>query len=234
MPGLGGCVYDSSGGTVTAVPAFASESEGLKVARQQEEAKAEVSNSDRRRAAIVYAAARLFDRYGYHNTTMEDLARAIGLSKPTIYYYFGSKNEILFSIHEAFIDILLSNQEARLERRITATANILEIMQDVMHLLDTHPGHLRVFFEHQRELIEPHRKLTREKRDRFRHLLEEVVRRGIQSGEFRVVDPPLAVFAILGMCNWSYQWYTRNGRLSTEEIARGFLDMILSGIKADD
>src|SRR6516165_1267228 len=60
-----------------------------------------------RKHEIVTAAASVFDRDGYGSTSMDDIARTVGIAKPTLYHYFSSKDEILTSIHEEFIDLLL-------------------------------------------------------------------------------------------------------------------------------
>ena len=68
----------------------------------------EASAADARRAAVVALAADLFDRGGYASISMEQIAAAAGIAKPTLYHYFRSKDEILRGVHESFITTLLS------------------------------------------------------------------------------------------------------------------------------
>ena len=63
-------------------------------------------NADERRKEIIRKAATLFNITGYFNTSMDDIAEAVGLRKPTLYYYVSSKEEILYLIHEELIDHL--------------------------------------------------------------------------------------------------------------------------------
>jgi AcrR family transcriptional regulator len=107
---------------------------------------------DERRQEIVRTAADLFDRAGYSSTTMEDIAHAVGIAKPTLYHYFKSKDEILFWIHEEFIDLLINRHEQRLQALLDPNQLLLEVMADILELMETHRGHVRVFFEHHREL----------------------------------------------------------------------------------
>ena len=90
--------------------------------------------ADARRAEVITLAADLFDRHGYASVSMEQIAAAAGMAKPTLYHYFRAKDEILRGIHETFIDLLLG------------------AMTDIFGLMETHRGHVRVFFEHHREL----------------------------------------------------------------------------------
>jgi AcrR family transcriptional regulator len=189
-------------------------------------------NADSRRREIVTGAANLFDREGYYATNMANLAHAVGLQKPTLYYYFSSKNEILNWIHEEFIDLLIEKAHARVEEGLAPADELRAVMRDVLELMDTHRGHVRVFFEHYRELSEADQATIREKRDRYQAVVEDVVRRGIEDRSFRQVDPRLATLALFGMCNWSYQWYRSGGPLESERIADFFWDLLLNGLTA--
>ena len=74
---------------------------------------AEPSAADARRAAVIALAADLFDRGGYASISMEQIAAAAGIAKPTLYHYFRSKDEILRGVHESFIGTLLERQDER-------------------------------------------------------------------------------------------------------------------------
>jgi TetR/AcrR family transcriptional regulator, cholesterol catabolism regulator len=186
------------------------------------------------RDEIVKQAAALFDERGYHQASMEDIAEAVGLRKPTLYHYFKSKSEILFWIHEEFIDLLIDRHERRLRSPLGPEQMVLEIMADILELMDTHRGHVRVFFEHHRELPpEQHAAIAR-KRLVYRQAVTEVIQRGIDEGVFRPVDAKFATLALFGMCNWAYQWYRADGQLRSREIGYVFWDMLLRGLAAPD
>jgi TetR/AcrR family transcriptional regulator, cholesterol catabolism regulator len=185
---------------------------------------------DDRRHEIVTAAADQFDKLGYANTTMDDIARIVGIAKPTLYHYFASKDQILSNIHEEFIDILIDKHQRRELVQLPPEQMLLEIMVDILELMHTHRGHVRVFFEHHRELPDDSRRDMRKKRDHYEAAVTEVVRRGIEDGTFRGIDGHLASLGIFGMCNWAYQWYRPSGSLKPREIAYQFWDMITRGI----
>ena len=185
--------------------------------------------ADEKRRELVGKAADLFDRAGYHTTGVSELAQAVGIRKPTLYHYFSGKDEILFSIHEEFIDLLIERQESR--PVLGASDELREVMADVLGLMDTHRGHVRVFFEHHRELSAADRETIRVKRDRYQSLVEGVIVRGIRDGELRDVDPRLATLAVFGMCNWAYQWYRADGPLSSRELAEVFFDFLFNGLR---
>jgi AcrR family transcriptional regulator len=187
-------------------------------------------NADTRRKQVVASAADLFDRAGYHTTSMAALARAVGLEKPTLYHYFSGKEEILFWIHDEFIDLLIAKADARSSDGLSASDELRGMMRDVLELMETHRGHVRVFFEHQRELAVERQESIRVKRDTYENKVRKVVERGIAAGEFRDIDHRLVTLAVFGTCNWAYQWYRSGGTYSTNELADFFHDLLLNGI----
>jgi AcrR family transcriptional regulator len=189
-------------------------------------------SADARRRQVVTSAASLFDQAGYHTTNMTEVARAVGLEKPTLYHYFSGKDEILFWIHEEFIDLLIAKAEARQAEQLTATEELRGMMRDVVALMETHRGHVRVFFEHQRELNGGARETIRGKRDYYEHMVESVIDRGMREGDFRQIDHHLVTLAIFGVCNWAYQWYRSGGEHTTDELADFFHDLVLNGLAA--
>lgn len=192
------------------------------------------TEADRRRASIVAHAAELFDRSGYGNTSMTDVANAVNMAKPTLYHYFKSKHSILYSIHEEFVEILLSKHAARASSNLTAKESLLEFIADIVGLMDTHRGYVRVFFEHHRDLPPEEQKRIRKRRDQFREHLIEILETGVEAGEFRNVDVRLVAWAVLGMSNWTYQWYVQTGPYTARQVAQQFFGIVTQGIGVYD
>lgn len=187
-----------------------------------------------RRAQIRRVAAELFDAQGYRETSMDAIADAVGIKKASVYYYFPSKDQLLVELHEEMIELIISAQEARVgDPAYPPRRMLLAIMTDLISLQESHPGHLKIFFEHYRELPEPVRTSIAAKREHYRQLLITTLRDGVASGEFRGLDPEFTAMAVLGMCNWTYQWFRPGGRLTAEQVAEGFWSMLRTGIDAD-
>lgn len=185
-----------------------------------------------RRAEIVRAAALLFEQQGFYPTSVADIAQAVGLSKPSLYHYVKSKGEIVAWIHDEIMDLLL----ARLEERVAAQTPPDEIIRlnivDIIEAMDSRPGHLKVFFEHHRELPEPLRRDAKAKRDRFQALIEGAISDGIRSGIFRDLDVRMTTLALFGITNWSYQWYRPAGPKRSSEVAEHLYAVFMLGVSA--
>lgn len=186
--------------------------------------------ADERRKHIIREAAILFDKMGYFSTSMNDIAEAVGLSKSTLYYYMTSKEEILYFIHEEFINHLITLHQSRLNTRMTCTQLLQEVMIDILEQISQFPGYVRAFFEHYRELNGDMKKDIEGKRDAYFRMIVDVVRQGETQGEFEANDPSLTTLAFFGMCNYAYQWYKPEGRWRAREIALYLWDIFMHGV----
>ncbi len=161
---------------------------------------------------------------------MEQIALAAGIAKPTLYHYFRAKDEILRGIHETFIDLLLDRQEERRKLALAPADQLLGAMTDILGLMETHRGHVRVFFEHYRELPSPVREQIRVKRARYQDLVHDAITTGIRDGAFREVDPDMATMAVFGICNWAYQWWRPGSGMDSAHTAQKMWDLVIRGL----
>lgn len=189
------------------------------------------TRADQKRGQIVTRAAALFDGQGYHATTMEDIAAAVGIAKPTLYHYYRSKDEILYAIHEEFIDLLLAEHKQRATDPLLGPDALLQgIAGDILELMQTHRGHVRTFFEHHRELPPRQRATIRQKRDQYAGIVEKLLQHGVDQGVFQT-DPKMCALHFFGMCNWAYQWYRPGTDVAPRAIGEGFWRMLRDGIR---
>jgi len=180
---------------------------------------------------IIEQAALLFDGHGYHQTTMEDIAEEVGIKKPTLYHYVASKEEILFFIHEEFVDLLFACQAEPQRAEMSCDLRLKETMRDLIRLMTTHRSHVRVFFEHHRELSEPFRSVIDTKRDAYFQCVVDIIAGGIEDGTYRLETPELGALAMFGMCNWAYTWFRADGQYSADATADLFWQWLSIGFR---
>ena len=188
------------------------------------------TGADERRSHIIRQAAMLFNKTGYFNTSMDDIAEAVGLRKPTLYYYFSSKEEILYLIHEELIGHMTSLHQSRLNMRISCGQLLQEVLIDILEQIDQFPGYVRAFFDHYRELNGEMKDQIEGKRDAYFRMIVDVIRKGQENGEFHTSNPNLTALAFFGMCDWAYQWYNPEGRWRPREIALHLWEIFMHGI----
>jgi TetR/AcrR family transcriptional regulator, cholesterol catabolism regulator len=185
-----------------------------------------------KKSQIVERAAALFEERGYSNATMEDIAAAVGLAKPTLYHYFKAKDEIFHEIHRTCFDVLMG--QARQPERATLTPDqeLRAVMTDLFSILESHPGYVRVLYEHQRELPLQVQNEINALREEYFALVEGIVARGIERDVFHAVNVRVVTLGIFGMCNWAYHWYDQKGPLSPGEVATELWEMVVKGLAA--
>ena len=182
---------------------------------------------------ILEEAARLFCEKGYHATTMEDLGAEVGMKKGSLYYYIESKEQLLLEVAELIPPMFIANLTPLLEdTQLTAEQKLRTAITKHFELLDMRTGlaWLRVFLLEYRALPEEPRRKVLEQRQHYEKIFRRFITEGIERGEFAQVDVATVTHAIVGMCSWAIEWYSPNGKLSGEEIASIFSDLILKGL----
>jgi AcrR family transcriptional regulator len=176
---------------------------------------------------MVASAAAVFAHQGYDQTTMQDLAGSMGLATGALYHYFGSKEQLLMAICDELIEPLLARartvsvgDEPPCERLRT----LVRIW--VAHVIE-YRDHMLVF-QQERHVIEsdPKWREIRASRKAFERLVRTALEAAQAEGP-RTGDRRLEVGALLGMVNHTPAWCQPSGRLQSEEIADGYLSLLL-------
>lgn len=183
-----------------------------------------------RRGEIIEHCAALFDKVGYHNTSMQMLADEVGLGKPTLYHYFPSKIAILYAIHDLHIRALLDGLHDGGGSDPIAALRAACI--DILRQIARHPGYVRAFMDNYGDLEGEMRDLIRAARREYFEAIKGQITAGIDKGIFRATDPVIATYGFLGMCNWAYKWYPAMADTRTpEEVAEMLCTPFFDGLK---
>jgi len=186
---------------------------------------------DLNRESIVRTAARLFAAQGYPGTSMSDLARACGISKPLLYHYVDDKYQLLLEItdgHVSRLEALVAEVDAL---RLAPAERLRQLIGRFVH--------------EYAQARQDHAVLTQdvkflETRDRNRVLKKErhvVAAFAATIGQARpelaraALDKPLTML-LFGMINWMYTWLKPGGSLGHDDIAPIVADLFLGGLGA--
>lgn len=182
-----------------------------------------------KREAVLRIAARFFNQKGFHATSLDDVAAALNVTKPTIYHYFASKDEILFECTRRGLDAIIEasrrsaaqggSAAARLRRMLTAYAVVM--MDDYGICVARTQDHL---------LAEPSRKRFRALKREIDTLIRQVVGEGQEDGSLKVPDARIATFTAAQALNGLGNWFNPEGPASPEEIARLVVATLMDGL----
>jgi AcrR family transcriptional regulator len=187
------------------------------------------------RDRLIDTAAELFARRGYSRTTINDIAKELGLRRSSLYHYFRNKEEILDAlIDQQTIEHAETLKSLLTDKSIKGVDKVQKAFtRSVLHKL-TASARFRVLDQIEFEMPEKqaleHRRRKREILDLWSRLISE----GISAGELRPVDARMAAFALLGISNWTAWWYQKSGKLKPEEVAQALVEVGLYGLVQHD
>jgi TetR/AcrR family transcriptional regulator, cholesterol catabolism regulator len=182
-----------------------------------------------RRQELIAAAAKLFAENGYAATSIADLTEATGLTAGGLYHYIGSKEALLVAICDELLEPLLAQaREIAASDELSPNGQLRALLRAWLAHIESHRDHMLVFSQ-ERQVIErePQWRAVRRARKDFEQTLDAILRRGEESGTMTFEDRGLAMLALLGMVNYTPQWLRPRGRLSAEEIADRYCNLIL-------
>jgi TetR/AcrR family transcriptional regulator, cholesterol catabolism regulator len=185
-----------------------------------------------KQAEIMAAAIQLFGQKGYHATSMQDIADAVGLQKGSLYHYISSKEDLLVVIiRDAIAQYNARLAEVRAMDLPVRSKLEMAIRYHLKGIADN-LGMLTIFLRESYALNPEQQKLVNEDSARYNRMFEELFQQGVASGEIRNLDPKLASRTVLGATNWFYRWYRPDGARNIEELADFFVDVLFNGIAA--
>lgn len=190
---------------------------------------------DEKRALILNTAASIFAREGFDGASMNQVAKACGISKANIYHYYESKVALLFDLLEEYLRELrdrvceVPNEGLDVEERLRRTIHAVMLAYrgaDDRHRLQLN-GLGALPEEQQKILRDYQREMVRHLSAIVRELAPE--RFGGDKGKLRA-----ATMAVFGMLNWYYTWNTGAGLKARVEYAELVTDLTINGLRGDD
>jgi AcrR family transcriptional regulator len=188
------------------------------------------ANWQARHEAIIDTSASVFARGGYHATGIMELCAANGLGKGALYHYIGSKEELLAAIHDRVMDEVMLGADRVASAGGTPSQQLAMLGDELLDVIHRYPDHVWVFLHEFPALTGERAEQFRQRRRVYERRVEAVLQAGVDSGEFRQVQPRLTALAWLGMHNYTYLWLKAGGPLSARDVAKPFADIFMQGI----
>ena len=183
-----------------------------------------------KREEIYEKALELFIAKGYDQTPLSQIAKALGITKAGLYYYFSSKEELLFFIHDR-------NLKRDLIPIIEAAENIRDPEKRISHLIErytkasmTRDPSQRMLIHEIDNLTTEHRKIINEGWWRFFDLIRNTISELESLGKVKKMNRTFAAFALIGMCRWTFNWYDPDRKESAEELCNTYNEIFFRGI----
>jgi len=192
----------------------------------------QTAESQHKLRKICRVAARVFYEKGYDGASMQDIAKAVHLTKAGLYHHVESKDRLLYEIMNYGMDILdesvlrkvqpISDAREKLRQTITGHIDLVVRSRDL---------EITVILHENRSLKGALRRKINSRKRAYICFLENLIAQVQQeSGRPTLIPPRLAAFALLGIINWLYQWYDVAGPIKEEELAQTYVDFFFRGL----
>ncbi|HEX8693324.1 MAG TPA: TetR/AcrR family transcriptional regulator [Longimicrobium sp.] len=190
----------------------------------------ERSAYDEKLESILRAAAAIFAEKGYHQASIRDIARATGVSLSGLYYYFDSKEELLFLIQDHAFGTVLASLERQLEGVEEPHRRLRVLMENHLRYFMGARAEMKVLSHESESLTGEYRRQVNAKKRRLSDIAADILGELRPAGD---VDARVATFSLFGMMNWLYNWHRPESDPPVEKLVDDMYRIFLHGYLPD-
>ena len=187
-----------------------------------------------KRSEILKLCAQFFYQNGYRGTNLDDVAEQLQITKPAIYYYFKSKDEILCELYSKTLDYLLGHIIEIFNTDQSSIKKLQNMILMHVQVVLTNIPLITIILQEKKELPSHHRRNMAIKNREYGAYFEQVLKEGITKGEFKDTDTFLLSQNIIGMCNGLLTWYDPKSNYTAEQICESIISIVLKGVVVKD
>ena len=180
---------------------------------------------------ILARAAELFYEKGYHATTIEDVAREVGMLKGSLYYYIRSKEDLLYELLLGIIVKGVEHASKAIEGITDPTERLEKAVEAQIEHIIQNQTYVGLFLQEFDTLSGKKQKRIQEEMVKYQKIFVDAIEDGQKQGQFVESDALLLTDAVLGMTNWIYRWYPGTRNPGLERVKKTFIAFIMNGIK---
>lgn len=189
-----------------------------------------VRDRERKRDAVILVAARAFKARGYHNTSLDDIAGELNVTKPTVYHYVANKEQLLFECFRAGLRQIIEALDEIQDTAVDARTRLASVVRRYAQAITSDFGWCMVQAENQ-DLSPAMSRKVKTLKSEIDQGIRSLIKAGIADGSIRDCDAKIAAFAIAGALNWIAHWYRTDASLSAEQIAERVLQLFELGLQ---
>lgn len=181
---------------------------------------------------ILLHSAAIFARQGFSGTSIRDISRATGVSLSGLYYYFESKQKLLYLIQNTSFTFIIEHLQKRLERVYEPEMRLRILVQNHIEYFLSHPNEMKVLSHEEEALESPYREEVAAIKRRYyavaRTIFDGLKTEGLASG----LNARVAVLSLFGMMNWIYKWHKPKVDPNAEELTNAIVGIFLHGVRS--
>lgn len=179
---------------------------------------------------ILRISAQAFAQHGFEATSIRDISRATGVSLSGLYYYFESKQHLLYLIQNTTFTYVLESLKARLQGVTEPTERLRLLVLNHIEYFLSHPNEMKVLSHEEEALGEPYGEKVQAIKRRYYALAREVFESIRAEGLAPGIHPRIAVLSLFGMMNWPYKWHKPGVDPDAQELTAAIVGIFLHGV----
>ena len=179
---------------------------------------------------IYQVIARLFAYRGYHSTSMREIARELGMNQSSLYHYFASKQDILFTLMNDAMDDVLAILEDISSTDLLPEDRLNRVLSFYTQYYAGDQERLILLINEMNSLNEEYRSILVGKQRRYVQLIKSILEGLAAKGKIKQIDPAIATFAFFGMVHYTIKWYHKDGPVSLDQLANAFVEIFTKGV----
>ncbi len=184
-----------------------------------------------RAQSVLDASVALFSEFGYHGTSMRDIAKLVGVGPGALYNHWPGKQDLLFYLMDTWLTELHNTMLERLKGEQEPAERLRLFVEHHVAFHAAHAAEMLICDSELRALTDQNRRVVLDKRRRYEAVLDDVIRGGVEHGAFIAVDVRLTTMQTLGMCTHVATWFKPQGRLSVDAIAAAYAERVLRALE---
>ncbi len=181
---------------------------------------------------ILLHSAQIFAKHGFEGASIRDISRATGISLSGLYYYFESKQKLLYLIQNNAFTCIVDGLRSRLHEVYEPQPCLRALVQNHIEYFLAHPNEMKVLSHEEEALDPPYRDQVAAVKRRYYALAREIFDAVATEGLAPGLNPRLAVLSLFGMMNWVYKWHNPNVDPNAEELTDAIVGIFLHGVLA--
>jgi len=178
---------------------------------------------------IGKTAAKVFNEKGFLETTISDIASAARISKGGIFHYFPTKSEILYHILSEYMDVVLEGLDEDLRNIEVGSSRIQFIISRHIDLYDKNTAEAKLLLHEAHNLSLKEFKVIAEKEKKYFQIVASILSDFLNGPPSKEKLTGIT-FALFGMLNWIYSWYSPRGPLTPKELSEIIYDIFIKGV----
>jgi len=183
---------------------------------------------------ILRTASQVFAEQGFAGASIRDISRATGVSLAGLYYYFESKQHLLYLIQSTTFTFVLETLRSRLQGLHEPAERLRLLVLNHIEYFLSHPNEMKVLSHEEDALGEPYAEKVQAIKRRYyalaREIFDSIAAEGLAPG----IHPRVAVLSLFGMMNWTYKWHKPGVDPDASELTAAIVGLFLHGVLPTD